>query len=158
MPWSRRYSSSASSGVSVRARTSAAPSGHRPGQHDLLVVERLAAEQVARPVLPSTSTIRVDRPERAAARASAARDGRFAHAALPGHDDEAGCCEELRRIHGQPFGASVRKLPRGLACLGILLLSFGVLASAAAAQQPAPAPAPTTAPDDGLVTVIKVSG
>jgi membrane-bound serine protease (ClpP class) len=51
----------------------------------------------------------------------------------------------------------VRNLPRGLACLGILLLSSGVVAPSAAAQQPAPAPPPTPA-DDGLVTVIQVSG
>ena len=30
-PWSRRYSSSASSGVSVRARTSPSPAGPPPG-------------------------------------------------------------------------------------------------------------------------------
>jgi membrane-bound serine protease (ClpP class) len=52
----------------------------------------------------------------------------------------------------------VRNLPRGLACLGIALLASGVVAASAAAQQPAPAPAPTTAGDDGLVTVIQVSG
>jgi membrane-bound serine protease (ClpP class) len=55
----------------------------------------------------------------------------------------------------------VRNLPRGLAFLGItLLLMVGVAAPSAVAAQPAqPAPAPPAPTvDDGLVTVIQVSG
>jgi membrane-bound serine protease (ClpP class) len=52
----------------------------------------------------------------------------------------------------------VRNLPRGLACLGIVLVLAGVVAPSAVAQQPAPAPAPAATDDDGLVTVIQVSG
>jgi membrane-bound serine protease (ClpP class) len=48
----------------------------------------------------------------------------------------------------------VRNLPRGLAFIGILLLAVGLLAPAASAQQQ---PASTSG-NDGLVTVIQVSG
>jgi membrane-bound serine protease (ClpP class) len=60
----------------------------------------------------------------------------------------------LRWIHGQPFGASVRRLPRRAAILGILLMATALvapLAAPASAQEP---PADNT----GLVMVIQVNG
>src|SRR5581483_9640072 len=110
------------------------------------------AEEVGQPGLALDLDDQRREPRSGRGAGERGRHGGFADAALPGHDDEAGCSEELRWIHGQPFGASVRNLPRGLALVAIALASVLFLVTPAQAQTTTPsttAPAPATADDDG---------
>ena len=107
MPWSSRYSSRASSGVRVRARHVGRPVGTAAGrQRDLLVVERRLAEQGGQAALALDLDDQRGQPGQRRRPGQGGADGGFAHAALPGHDDHARCCEELRRIHPFPFGGT----------------------------------------------------
>ena len=99
-PWSRRYSSSASSAVSVRARTSAAPSGPPPArQHDLVVAELALAEHRGQPGLALDLDDQGRQTGEGGGASQRGADRRLADPALPGHDDQPRCSEELFRIH-----------------------------------------------------------
>ena len=108
MPWSSRYSSSASLDV-MRAGHDA--TRRRPAaafeQRELVVAKRPDAEEPAQPAL----ALDVDDEDPQTRLGRGGREGRghrgFAHAALPGHDDKTGCGEERQRIQPSPFGGSV---------------------------------------------------
>ena len=136
MPWSSRYSSRASSGVSVRARTSAAPSGPPPGrQHDLLVGEPASvAERRAQPALALDLDDQGRQPGQRGHARQGRGDRRLADAALPGDDEHSGLGAEPDRIH------SMRRLLIPFSLLGLSPRR----AAAPALAQPAPAPATST--------------
>ena len=124
-------------------------------QRDLVVGERLLAEHRGQSGLALDLHDQRRQPRERGGARQCRRNGGFADAALPGHDDEPGCSEELRWIHGQPFGASVRRLPRRAAILGILLMATALIALAASASAAATPPA---AANSDVVMVIQVNG
>ena len=111
MPWSSRYSSSASSGVRVRARTSAAPVGAAVGA--ARPPRRRAARRpniVASPHLPSTSTMSVRQARRGPRRGPARRvTVVLPTPPFPATMTHPGCSEELRRIHAVPRPSAHRR-------------------------------------------------
>ena len=100
MPWSSRYSVSASPGETTRPDTE--PGWSAVGGRSTTSCARSgrsAPSRGPRPLVPSSSTTSTRRPTRAAAMASAAVTVVLPDAALAGHDDEPGGGEELQRIH-----------------------------------------------------------
>src|SRR5947209_4127210 len=144
MPCSSRYSTRATSGVIVRARTSAVPSAVA-GESSCSSYSSAGAPKVAaRPAFPSTSTSSADKPSRAAMRARAAETVVLPTPPFPATMTSRDWRQNPRGSNHPPRRTSIRRLPIVLVVLGSLVLVVAPRGAVAAAAR--------------AVDVIEVSG